>query len=168
MLREPFGWQTYGCFVDSVMQRKWHTLVEVPPFLSQNLEFSIFPKNIWFESSTFWKKKICSVFVNRYLFITWLCCTTCGILIPWPGIEHMPPALEVWSLKPLDQQGSPMKWFTLNCNAAVIFPNQFLWDTHWGYFPIISVHKNHYHCWERKGTIRWIWGFCLFWERVVY
>ena len=26
-------------------------------------------------------------------------CTTCGILVPRPGIEPAPPALEAWSLK---------------------------------------------------------------------
>ena len=28
----------------------------------------------------------------------WLCHSACGILVPWPGIEPMPPAMEVWSL----------------------------------------------------------------------
>ena len=28
----------------------------------------------------------------------WLHCTACGILVPQPGIEPTPPALEVWSL----------------------------------------------------------------------
>ena len=35
-----------------------------------------------------------------YLFTSyWLHCTTCGILVPRPGIEPMPPALEVQSPK---------------------------------------------------------------------
>ena len=28
----------------------------------------------------------------------WLCHPACGILVLWPGIEPMPPAMEVWSL----------------------------------------------------------------------
>ena len=28
----------------------------------------------------------------------WLCHPACGILVPWPGIEPMHPAMEVWSL----------------------------------------------------------------------
>ena len=32
------------------------------------------------------------------IIIIWLCCTTCGILLPQPGIEPVPPAVEMWSL----------------------------------------------------------------------
>ena len=31
-------------------------------------------------------------------FYSWPRCTACGILLPWPGIEPMPPAVEAWSL----------------------------------------------------------------------
>ena len=31
----------------------------------------------------------------------------CGILVPRPGLEPMPPALEAQSLNHLDRQGSP-------------------------------------------------------------
>ena len=36
----------------------------------------------------------------------WPCCEASGILVPWPGIEHSPPALEggVLTIEPL---GSP-------------------------------------------------------------
>ena len=30
--------------------------------------------------------------------IFWPCCTACGILVPRPGIEAAPPAVEAWSL----------------------------------------------------------------------
>lgn len=32
------------------------------------------------------------------LFYFSSCCTTCGIIVPWPRIESMPPALKMWSL----------------------------------------------------------------------
>ena len=32
-----------------------------------------------------------------YLFVYWLCCTACGVLVPWPGIEPVPHAVEAWS-----------------------------------------------------------------------
>ena len=37
-----------------------------------------------------------STLKNIYLFIFffWPCCTACGILVPWLGIESMPPAVE--------------------------------------------------------------------------
>ena len=34
-------------------------------------------------------------FFNQ-IFIYWLCCVGCGILVPWPGIVRRPPAVEVW------------------------------------------------------------------------
>lgn len=30
--------------------------------------------------------------------VFWPCCKACGILVPWPGIEPTPLALEAWSL----------------------------------------------------------------------
>ena len=58
-------------------------------------------------------------FLNIYSFIhsfIWLCrvlvvaCEIfcCGMrdLVPWPGSKPRPPALEAWSLKSLDRQGS--------------------------------------------------------------
>ena len=38
------------------------------------------------------------LFVDCFVFFFWPCCTAYGILIPRPGIEPMPPALEAWSL----------------------------------------------------------------------
>ena len=32
-----------------------------------------------------------------FLSFLWPCCTACGILVPRPGIEPTPPALEAWS-----------------------------------------------------------------------
>ena len=31
-------------------------------------------------------------------FFLFFGCTACGILVPWPGMEPMPPSLEAWSL----------------------------------------------------------------------
>ena len=36
------------------------------------------------------------MFLFFFFFNLWLCCTACGILVPWPGIEPAPSALEVW------------------------------------------------------------------------
>ena len=38
--------------------------------------------------------------------VLWLNCLACRILVPRPGIEPVPQAVEAWS-KPLDHQGSP-------------------------------------------------------------
>ena len=37
----------------------------------------------------------------------WLCHPACGILVPWPGIEPMHPAMEVWSLNHWTARESP-------------------------------------------------------------
>ena len=41
-----------------------------------------------------------------YLFV-FLHPGVCGILVLWPGIEPRPPAVEGWTLKPLDCCGRP-------------------------------------------------------------
>ena len=33
-----------------------------------------------------------------FCFAFWSCCPSCGILVPWPGIELMPPPLEAQTL----------------------------------------------------------------------
>ena len=35
---------------------------------------------------------------TKLLFTFWPCCTACRILVPWSGIEPLPPAVEAWSL----------------------------------------------------------------------
>ena len=37
-------------------------------------------------------------YIYIYILMFWLHCTACGILVPRPGIEHLPPTLKVWSL----------------------------------------------------------------------
>ena len=37
-------------------------------------------------------------FLIFFIFIFWPHCKACGILVPWPGIEPTPTALEAWSL----------------------------------------------------------------------
>ena len=41
-----------------------------------------------------------------FFFPLRLCCIVCGILVPWPGVEPVPPAVEVWSQK---QYGTTIK-----------------------------------------------------------
>ena len=38
------------------------------------------------------------IFLFNFNFNFWLHCAACGILVPQPGIEPVPPALEVQSL----------------------------------------------------------------------
>ena len=46
---------------------------------------------LWIGISSFKKNQ-------KLLFTFWLCYTACRILVPWSGIEPMPPAVEAWSL----------------------------------------------------------------------
>ena len=36
--------------------------------------------------------------LNLFSFIFWLCSAAWGILVPWPGIKPIAPAVEAWSL----------------------------------------------------------------------
>ena len=36
--------------------------------------------------------------ISKHSSFFWPCCVPCGILIPWPRIEPVPPAMEVESL----------------------------------------------------------------------
>ena len=31
-----------------------------------------------------------------FIYLFWLDCTACGILVPWPEIEPLSPVMEVW------------------------------------------------------------------------
>ena len=53
-----------------------------------------FPKAIWEKETGAWDRKRASVF-----WFFWPSATACGTLVPRPGIEPAPPALEAWSLK---------------------------------------------------------------------
>ena len=37
-----------------------------------------------------------SIMNHCHIFLFWLCCGACRILVPRPGIEPVPPAVEVW------------------------------------------------------------------------
>ena len=39
-----------------------------------------------------------SIYKCYFFFFFWPCCAACGIIIPWPGIEPMPPAMAMQSL----------------------------------------------------------------------
>ena len=45
-----------------------------------------------------------------YLFI-WLHCAACGLLVPQPGIEPVPPALDAQSLSPWTSREAPLETF---------------------------------------------------------
>ena len=49
----------------------------------------------WVHTDT--HKKI--VHKSAIVLFFWPCQTACGILVPWPGFEPLPPALEAWSAR---------------------------------------------------------------------
>ena len=55
-----------------------------------------------------------SVFYFLIFFLFWPCHVACGILVPWPGIEPGPPAVEVWS---------PNHWTTREFPIFQLFNN---------------------------------------------
>ena len=58
-------------------------------------------------------------FISLSLFFFWLHCTACGILVPRPGIEPAPPALEAWSLNHWTAREVPGNPFTPGCGLAL-------------------------------------------------
>ena len=70
---------------------------------------------------------ILGVFLLLLLF--WPHCVACGILVPWPGIEPVPPALEAWS---------PSHW------TAREFPTIFVMQDFPG-CPVVRTPR--FHCW---------------------
>ena len=50
----------------------------------------------------------------------WLCCTARGILVPWPGIEPAPPALEAQSLNPCTARDVP-KFIFKKREASIVY-----------------------------------------------
>ena len=57
------------------------------------------------------------LFVNVTLFIYWPHSMVCGILVPWPGMEPMPPAGEAQSLNYLTTRKVP-ELMLLNCGVG--------------------------------------------------
>ena len=58
----------------------------------------------YFSPQICWFLLICFIILNHlcipetnFFFFFWLCLEACGILVPWPGIEPAPSAVEVWS-----------------------------------------------------------------------
>ena len=54
------------------------------------------------------KKYLIFLIAILFIFIFWLCQESCEILVPWPGIELMPPALEAWGLNHWTSRKSQM------------------------------------------------------------
>ena len=86
-------------------------------------------------------------------FVFWLCREACGILVPWPGSEPKPLALEVWSLNHWTAREDPPPaygWqsFSLGCSIfqGRISPNSCLGDTK----PVFMVLRVEW----REG---WVW-----------
>ena len=65
-------------------------------------------------------------FFHFIFFSFWLCLVTCGILVPQPGIEPVPPALEPQSLnhwtprevpRPLSRHHIRKQWWANSCSC---------------------------------------------------
>ena len=76
------------------------------------------------KSSTGINWLISDSWVSLFLFCFILFCflsglASCGILVPWPGIEPVPPAVEAQS-PPLDCQGTPSWVFKKSLGASLV------------------------------------------------
>ena len=76
--------------------------------ISHIVQFSVFdtPKGFYKHYFSFCNKG-CVLSLSFFFFFLFAHCMACGILVPWPGVKPLSPALESQNLKPLDRQGSP-------------------------------------------------------------
>ena len=91
-----------------------------PPGWNRDNNHTWLPRQLWWMRSTpngtrhfypahpAWHSVGSSTFLNEWItgFLVWPHCAVCGILVPQPGMESMPLALEAQSW-PLDHQGRP-------------------------------------------------------------
>ena len=83
------------------------------------------PRTIWcFPIEWSWHPCQKSIDCNPFLL---QCHVPCGILFPWPGIEHVPPAVRESSPNHWTCQGSPLR------HVLIFFDNQLAIDG-WTYF----------------------------------
>ena len=77
---------------------------------------------------TCWKLCKHNIFSFFPFFFFWLCCTACGNLVPQPGIETMPPALEAWGLNHWTTREFPTTYFlkSFQITNSCSFPDIFL------------------------------------------
>ena len=88
----------------------------------------IFPANLQ-SYSVFLSERIVVIYLFLMLFIYlsfWPCCAECGILVPWPGIKPMSPALEAWSLNHWTARKS---WYNVFLNVLISFCLTDWWKT---------------------------------------
>ena len=67
----------------------------------------------------------CQLTLFFLFFFFWLCPAARGILVPWPGLQPVPPALEVWSLLPTGPPGKSLINYFYHVSFPVFY-SQFL------------------------------------------
>ena len=77
----------------------------------------------WLSSSSSPCLKGPFIYLFIYLiFLIWLCCTACGILVPQPGIQPTSPALELWTLKHWTTREVPLDIYLYRCQPSQWMP----------------------------------------------
>ena len=65
-------------------------------------------------------------YIYIYIYFFFFSCTVvCGILVPWPGIRPVPPALEAWSLNHWTAREVPVYMYFYKCK---IYNRQPVWS----------------------------------------
>ena len=107
-----------------------HTHMHVNAHLLLNLSQYIFEYLLFFRFFILSFRSSCLLFSLSLFFCLFFfwgffgpCFAACGILVPWPGIEPMPPAVEAWSLN----RWTPGK--SLLFSFLCLFPHSFTFST---------------------------------------
>ena len=121
----------------------------------------------------------------RVVFFFWLHHAACGILVPPPGIEPVPPAVEAWSLnhwtaREVPGQGSfyvnsfpnPtlsmgyrwVGWQSYLNNAAFSLPKVTFWNSHFGMSTFyLQIFREKRLCWiQVQNTVVFRWPTYIF------
>ena len=98
--------------------------------------------------------------LSRFYLFIWPHCEACGILIPWPGIKPVPPAVEVWCLNHWTAREVPGEIFYL----LLLFFNKFiLFIYFWLHWVFIGCVRAFSSCGERGLLFVAVHGLLVEW-----
>ena len=94
---------------------------------------------------------------SYFFFFFWPRRAACGILVPRPGIEPMPPALRAWSLNHWTASEVPSQLFFFLINSFILF------IYFWRHWVLVAGHRLSLVVASGGYSSSWCTGFSLRW-----